>query len=80
MFLKVKPPFILDFGKAYLDRSHDFSDEAMADWQAQIDEIWGDYWPKIRSVKNWLQSLGIVYLDTKPGNIKPPEGWDKRPD
>ena len=76
----VKAPHLLDFGKAYLDRQHDFSDEAMADWQAQMDEIWGDYWPKIRAVKNRLESLGIVYLDTKPGNIKPPDGWDNRPE
>ena len=76
----VKPPYLLDFGKAYLDRNHDFSDEAMEDWQAQMDEIWGDYWPTIRAIKNKLQSVGILYLDTKPGNIKPEEGWDKRPD
>jgi|SRR5678815_5342597 hypothetical protein len=76
----VKAPYLLDFGKAYLDRPHDFSNEAMEDWQSQMDEIWGEYWPKIRAIKNKLQSIGILYLDTKPGNVRPPDGWDNRPD
>jgi len=52
----------------------------MEDWQSQMDEIWGEYWPKIRAIKNKLQSIGILYLDTKPGNVRPPDGWDNRPD
>lgn len=31
----VVPPFVLDFGGAFLDKAPDFSDEVMADWRAE---------------------------------------------
>lgn len=33
----VMPPFVIDFGKAYLDRPPDYSDDALAQWWASID-------------------------------------------
>src|SRR6476620_9810504 len=71
----VKPPFILDFGKVYLDRSPDFSPEVMAEWLAAQQELWGDTWPTIRSILSQLRGLGIHHMDPKPGNILP-ENWN----
>ena len=31
----VKPPYVLDFGKVYLDRQPDFSPEVLRDWRDQ---------------------------------------------
>jgi hypothetical protein len=72
----VKAPYLLDFGKAYLDRPHDFSAEVMEDWEARNLETWGPYLPIIRSIIGKLRSVGIIYLDTKVGNIKPDQSWN----
>jgi hypothetical protein len=71
----VKPPFVLDFGKVYLDRPPDFSSEVMNDWHTAQKELWGEFWPTVRSVLGRLQALGIYHIDPKPGNIMP-EHWD----
>ncbi len=65
----VSPPFLLDFGKAYLDQVPDFSPEVMADWEQQQEEYFGDHWPRVRSALYSLQRLGIYYQDIRPGNI-----------
>ena len=71
----VKPPYVLDFGKAYLDRAHGFSSSVIADWTAQQEERWGEKWPLIRSIRGKLQSVGIYHMDPKPGNILPKD-WN----
>lgn len=71
----VKPPYVLDFGKVYLDRSPDFSADVMNDWYAAQQELWGDLWPTVRSILSRLQGLGIYHMDPKPGNIMP-EHWN----
>lgn len=65
----VSPPFILDFGKCYLDRRPDFSAEVMADWEAEQRELWEDRWPAVQSILAQLEQIGIYYQDVKPGNI-----------
>jgi hypothetical protein len=65
----VKPPFLLDFGKAYIDIPPDFTDEVLHDLETQQREIWEDRWPDVRSIVWQLEQIGIYYLDTKPGNI-----------
>lgn len=68
----VEPPYILDFGKAYLNREPPhFSPEVMADWYRDQQELWGDYWPTVRKILGKLRSLGIYQIDAKPGNIRP---------
>lgn len=44
----VSPPFLLDFGKAYLDVPPDYSPEAIADWEAERREIFGDRWVQVQ--------------------------------
>jgi hypothetical protein len=72
----VRPPYILDFGKVYLDKrpSH-FSPETWADWRADFAERWGADWPRIQDLLRALESYGIYYMDPKPGNIALP-GWN----
>ena len=66
----VKPPYLLDFGKAHFS-SPDFSPEVMADWEEERRELFGArVWEEsIRPLLWKLESLGIYYLDPKPGNI-----------
>ncbi len=71
----VSPPYILDFGKAYLDRPHGFPPSVMAEWVAEQQERWGTTWPLIRSILGKLQSVGIYHMDPKPGNILPKD-WN----
>ena len=65
----VSPPFVLDFGKCYLDRRPDFSDEVMADWENEQRELWGDRWAIVQSIIAQLEQIGIYYQDVKPGNV-----------
>lgn len=68
----VQPPFLLDFGKAYLDQLPPYhSDETlMENWRAECEDLFGDNWPEVQSVLNELQGMGIFYVDPKPANIR----------
>jgi hypothetical protein len=70
----VKTPFVLDFGKVYLDGQPDFSAEVLRDWREEQRELWGDHYPMIQKILRRLEALGIFYADPKPGNIMP-ENW-----
>jgi hypothetical protein len=64
----VTAPYLIDFGKAYIDERPDPM------WQSQFEvegrENFGDRWPVVRSLLGLLELHGIYYLDPKPGNIK----------
>lgn len=72
----VEPPYILDFGKAYLHRPPPhFSAEVLQEsYESQL-ELWGKYWPLIRKILGKLQALGIYHVDPSPRNIRP-ANWD----
>ena len=65
----VTAPYILDFGKAYLDSQPEHSPEQWADHNRQQLELWGAYLPRVQSVLRQLEYIGIYYRDPKPGNI-----------
>lgn len=72
----VAPPYVIDFGKAYLASAPpDFSPEVISEWLAEKEELYGDRWPEIRSVLARLRLIGIFHLDPKPHNILP-LNWD----
>ena len=72
----VEPPYILDFGKAYLHRPPPhFSPEVMQESYDSQVELWGEHWPMIRKILGRLQSLGIYHVDPSPRNIRP-ANWD----
>lgn len=66
----VKPPYLLDFGKAHLDVRPDFSAETMADWEDQLADLFDDDVPRVKSVLRKLTQFGIYYYDAKPANIR----------
>jgi hypothetical protein len=66
----VFPPCILDFAKAYVGASPDFSDEVLRDWQAEAAELFETDWKQVANLLDELQGLGIFYFDAKPGNIR----------
>lgn len=73
----VSPPYLLDFGKAYLDVAPDYytSETKMADCDAERRENFGDdHWQVVRQIHACLKQVGIYYMDTKPGNITFAEG------
>ena len=66
----VKPPFLLDFAGAYLDRAPDFPPEVIDEWREQKAEQFGDRWPDVIAVLEFLKSrYGIHLLDIHPANI-----------
>jgi hypothetical protein len=65
----VSPPFILDFGKAYLDHPPDFDEQRMAEDEEFRRELFEDRWPEVKSALAALEQYGIFYVDAKPGNI-----------
>lgn len=65
----VKPPFVLDFAGAYLDRRPDFSDETMAEWRIEKEEQFGSDWAEVDLILAHLEGLGVYLSDISPRNI-----------
>ncbi len=68
----VQPPFLLDFGKVYLDQPPAyFQDKAlMKNWLEECRGLFGRNWPEVQSLLYQLRSFGIYYVDPKPANIR----------
>jgi len=67
----VQPPFILDFGGAWLDATApEFPPEVWDDWNRKIDEEFEARANDVRRVLAVLRSYGVVMLDVHPGNIR----------
>ncbi|KAA1260513.1 hypothetical protein LF1_30530 [Rubripirellula obstinata] len=67
----VSPPYLIDFGKAHLDRRPDFSDEVMDDYYREREELFEpDQWPIVLEAVSDLESIGIYYLDLRPSNVR----------
>ena len=66
----VKPPCILDFGKAYVDVPPDYSPEALAEAEAAERELFSEQeWNQVRLGRAALRRFGIYYFDARPSNI-----------
>jgi hypothetical protein len=72
----VEPPWIIDFAHAYLDAPPDYPEEVLAERLAEQEELFGEKWPKVRSILAALRGYGIYYLDASPKNIRFPEDDD----
>ncbi len=66
----VSPPFVLDFGGAYLDQPPDYSPEVWADWRAMKAEAFEGNWPEVERILAEFRSYGIYIADVNPGNIR----------
>jgi hypothetical protein len=71
----VTAPYVLDFGKAYLDYQRFHSPETLEHEAERYQELWGDHWPDIQRVLWKLEAIGIYYVDPLPGNLLPPN-WN----
>lgn len=65
----VTRPYVLDFGGAFLDKPPGFSDEILADWQAEKQEQFGRRWPEVQAILGILEGYGIFVVDVNPNNI-----------
>ena len=65
----VSRPFVLDFAGAYLDFPPDYSDEVMAEWEADKKEQFGSRWPEVQAILRELESYGVIMSDVNAGNV-----------
>lgn len=67
----LRPPFLLDFGKAYVDRPPPYwnDEQLMANAYREWEELLDERWQEVAALLGALQSLGIYYVDPRPGNI-----------
>ncbi len=66
----VTPPYLLDFGKAYVDYRPEYSQDALDCWDEQYRELWGEeQWKMVRKLMASLTMVGIYYQDPTPRNI-----------
>lgn len=68
----VTPPFLLDFGKVWIDQPppYFFDPQQIANTQADARELFGRAWPDVQFVLYQLRKqFGIYYADPRPGNI-----------
>jgi hypothetical protein len=65
----VKRPFVLDFARAFLDRAPEFSDEVLAEWEAEKRDQFGRRWPDVLAILRELETFGIFMIDVNTGNI-----------
>ena len=64
------PPFVLDFGGAYLDRPPDYTPEIWADWRAMKSAAFESNWPAVQKILTEFESYGIFIADVNPANIQ----------
>jgi hypothetical protein len=67
----VEPPYLLDFGKVYIDRPPPYHNDPqlMANAQAEWQEWFGKHWARVAGVLQRLENYGIYYVDPRPSNI-----------
>jgi hypothetical protein len=67
----VQPPYLLDFGKVYLDQppTHLYDEQMMANAHQEWMERFGKRWSKVLHAMKMLEKLGIYYYDPRPGNV-----------
>ena len=66
----VSPPFVLDFGGAYLDRPPDYTPEVWADWRAQKSDAFEDHWPAAERIIEEFKIYGIFIADGRYNEAK----------
>lgn len=67
----VKPPYLLDFGKVYLDQPPVYwnDEQLMANFFEEKAPLFGRNWPRVLSAMASLEQIGIYYVDPRPQNI-----------
>lgn len=67
----VQPPYLLDFGKVYLDDPPPYWNDAqlMANFYEEKAPLFGRNWPRVLKAMATLRLHGIYYIDPRPQNI-----------
>ncbi len=67
----VEEPYLLDFGKVYIDIPPPYweDEQLMANFYAEKEPLFGRNWPRVLSAMAFLQRHGIYYVDPRPQNI-----------
>jgi hypothetical protein len=67
----VQPPYMLDFGKAYIDLPPPYFDDSnvLADQYQKIREEFGSNALRVHSILRKLELYGVYYADPHPRNI-----------
>ena len=67
----VRPPFLLDFGKVYIDHPPPYwgDTQLMANFHAEGRENFQSRWPVVLRALSILRGHGIYYVDPRPGNV-----------
>lgn len=66
----VQPPFLLDFGGAYLDYLPEHA-SASDEWRQEKIEQFGEKWEAVQAVLRELAFIaGVFIADVNPGNIR----------
>lgn len=68
-----EPPYIIDFAKVRLNFPPEFSEDVLENYHKDGAERFGHNWPKVCALMEELESIGIYYLDPRPGNIMFPD-------
>ena len=67
----VQPPYLLDFGKVYIDRNPPtIAINNLWQWHAEVRDLFEADASRVYSVLNYLKRFGIYYVDPKPANIR----------
>lgn len=69
----VHPPFMLDFGGAYLDNpaNHMSDPNIRANWIEEKQEQFGENWQKVIEILAEMEERYAIYIaDVNPGNIQ----------
>ncbi|WP_145083574.1 hypothetical protein [Anatilimnocola aggregata] len=74
----VFPPYLLDFGKAYLN-DPEWPEHVLQEWHERMEDWWGEDVRRVRLALAALRKCGIWYYDAKPGNIMLSD-WDPQID
>ena len=69
----VTRPYVLDLGGAFLDQPPGFSEEILAEWQAEKQEQFGKRWPEVQAILGILEGYGIFVVDVNANNISWPD-------
>jgi len=67
----VNPPYLLEFGKAYLDCASPYTPEQLDEWRSRLRQSFRkDDLPRVMRILSILRGFGIDYLDARPWNIR----------
>jgi hypothetical protein len=66
----VTPPYLIDFGKAYLDQAPEHTPEVWQDYYDEQREIWEERFDDVQGILWKLRTIGIYYRDASPRNIR----------